>query len=51
MPGHGRSQNGVASLAYVPGIPMASPMWIGIAGTSRSSERLRRPLVKIDNSR
>jgi hypothetical protein len=21
MPGHGRSKNGVASLAYVPGIP------------------------------
>jgi hypothetical protein len=37
MPGHGRSQNGVASLAYVPGIPMALPVWIGMAGTSRSS--------------
>ena len=34
MPGHSRSKNGVASLAYVPGIPIDGARPIGMAGTS-----------------
>ena len=34
MPGHSRSKNGVASLAYVPGIPIVGALNIGMAGTS-----------------
>jgi hypothetical protein len=28
MPGHSRSKNGVASLAYAPGITFLKPAWI-----------------------
>jgi hypothetical protein len=37
MPGHGRSKNGCASLAYEPGISLGLAwhcQWIEIAGTS-----------------
>jgi hypothetical protein len=36
MPGHSRSKNGVASLAYVPGIPMNAVrrFRLEMAGTS-----------------
>jgi hypothetical protein len=41
MPGHSRSKNGVASLAYGPGIPTRRATTIEMAGTSPAMTRQR----------